>query len=141
MSIYIFSKLTAAAAYYYWVASGTANNNDWVQLSGSFTLNVTGTLAALNVLFEGPDAGINLYLDDADVFGEIPGAPDTNATGNVNVNIRHQVLEGFGGSGAWYEDRVITSVILIRKFIIYSSVTWVLIYTGFAILMVLITAT
>jgi len=94
--------------YYHWVTSGIASNSDWVQLSGSFTLNVTGTLTGLNVLIIGPDAGIDLYIDDVNVFGQMPAPPDTNATGNVNLNVRHQVLDGFGASGAWNEGDVIT---------------------------------
>lgn len=73
------------------VASTIANDSNWFQLSGSFTLSVTGTLEVLDVYFEGPPADVNFYVDDANVFGpsaEMPAAPpagepnkpaDTNA--------------------------------------------------------------
>jgi GH35 family endo-1,4-beta-xylanase len=48
----------------YWT---TGYNDRWVYLSGFFTLNVVGTLSSLDVYFEGPAAGFNFYLDDAEV--------------------------------------------------------------------------
>ena len=82
------------------VDSVTANNSSWVQLSGDFTLNVTGTLSVLDVYFEGPPEGVDIYVDDAVVYG--PGSGDANATGQIDINTRHQEIEGFGASGAWY---------------------------------------
>ncbi len=52
---------------YYNVASAAATDSGWVQLSGSFTLNVNGTLSVLDVYFEGPVPGVNFYVDDAAV--------------------------------------------------------------------------
>ncbi len=45
----------------------TGYDDQWVLLSGGFTLNVNGTLSVLDVYFEGPAAGVNFYLDDAEV--------------------------------------------------------------------------
>lgn len=89
---------------YQWAASGTANNSEWTEISGSFTLNVTGTLTELFVYVEGPDAGIDLYVDDMVVYGPEPNPADPDAVGEININTRYQLLEGFGAAGAWYED-------------------------------------
>ena len=49
------------------VATGTGSNSSWVQLSGNYTLTVSGTLTELSIYFEGPASGINYYLDDVSV--------------------------------------------------------------------------
>jgi endo-1,4-beta-xylanase len=49
-----------------------AYNNQWVQLSGDFTLNVTGNLTQLDFYFNWPDAGVNFYIDDVSVEGNSP---------------------------------------------------------------------
>jgi O-glycosyl hydrolase len=83
------------------VASGTASSSGWVLLSGSYTVpEVDVTRTELYVYFEGPASGIDIYVDDANVFGEVPGP---NATGQVNFTVTHQTLEGFGAAGAWGE--------------------------------------
>lgn len=46
------------------VASGTATATNWTQLSGGYTLNVSGTLTALVLYMEGPAAGVSFYADD-----------------------------------------------------------------------------
>lgn len=58
------------------VKASTGYSNQWIQLSGHFTLNVVGTLTALFVYFEGPAPGVNFYLDDVEVVGEKP--PDVS---------------------------------------------------------------
>jgi O-glycosyl hydrolase len=102
-----FEKQDGSGTSYYSVASATATNSGWVELSGNYTLNVTGTLAVLDVYFEGPPSEVSIYVDDANVYGPEIGSPDSNATGNVNTNVRHQVLDGFGAAGAWYEGSVL----------------------------------
>ncbi len=92
---------------YYNVASAPATDSNWVQLSGNFTLNVNGTLSVLDVYFEGPASGVNFFVDDANVYGPEVSTPkakpiDPNATGQIDVNIRHQKIEGFGAAGAHY---------------------------------------
>ncbi len=62
------------------IDSQTASDSGWVELSGVLTLNYSGTLSEFVVYFEGPDPGINYYLDDVSV---IPGEP---ALGEVFVN-------------------------------------------------------
>ncbi len=87
---------------YHSIIWSTGYNDQWIQLSGDFTLNTTGNLSALDIYFEGPAAGVNFYLDDAEVL--LIETPEPYATGIVDVNIVYQQLEGFGASGAWYEN-------------------------------------
>jgi hypothetical protein len=49
------------------VATGTGSNSSWVQLSGNYTLSVSGTLTELSIYFEGPASGVNYYVDDISV--------------------------------------------------------------------------
>jgi glucuronoarabinoxylan endo-1,4-beta-xylanase len=92
---------------YHNVAYAAGTDSKWVLLSGSFTLDVNGTLSVLDIYFEGPPAGVNFYVDDANVYGPeyitpkaIPVEP--NATGEIDINKRHQKIEGFGAAGAHY---------------------------------------
>lgn len=87
---------------YHRVAGSTGYDGHWTLLSGSFTLNVVGTLTMLDIYFESPAAGVNYYLDDVEVLGP-DSPPDSNATGSVDISTTYQELEGFGASGAWYE--------------------------------------
>jgi glucuronoarabinoxylan endo-1,4-beta-xylanase len=88
----------------------TATNSEWSKISGTFTLEVEGTLTGLDFYFEGPPAGVNFYVDDVNVYGpagepveEEPVKPaEPEATGVIDVNTRHQKIEGFGASGAYY---------------------------------------
>ncbi|MBN1392718.1 MAG: endo-1,4-beta-xylanase [Sedimentisphaerales bacterium] len=52
---------------YTWVGWTTGYDDSWTYLSGSYTLNVTGTLTNLFLYFEGPPADVNYYLDDVNV--------------------------------------------------------------------------
>ncbi len=89
---------------YLGIAEGTATNTGWVQLSGTFTVSINGTVNCFDLYFEGPAAGVDLYVDDASFFG--PGI-STNATGSVNLGTRYQTMEGFGAAGGWYEGNVV----------------------------------
>jgi len=62
-------KVDGSGTTYTNIATGTSSNSLWIQLSGSYTLTVSGTLNELSVYFEGPDSGINYYLDDVVVSG------------------------------------------------------------------------
>jgi glucuronoarabinoxylan endo-1,4-beta-xylanase len=104
-----FQKTDSGGTAYNWAASGTANSNGWTYISGNYTLTVNGTLTELLVYVEGPASGIDIYLDDVNVFGQVPGPADPNATGQVNVNVTHQTLDGFGAAGAWYEGDVVNN--------------------------------
>jgi glucuronoarabinoxylan endo-1,4-beta-xylanase len=92
---------------YIGVARAVATDSAWVQLSGEFTLKVTGTLSVLDMYFEGPAPGINFYVDDAKVYGPEVDAPkilpaNPIGKGMIDANTRYQKIEGFGASGAWY---------------------------------------
>ena len=92
------------------VARVTATDSNWVQLSGNFTLDVNGTLAALDIYFEGPAAGVNFFVDDVNVYGPQGEAAkaaaskpvEPNATGRIDADTRHQKIEGLGASGAYF---------------------------------------
>ncbi len=91
---------------YIGVARAAASDSTWTLVSGEFTLKVTGTLAVLDMYFEGPAPGVNFYVDDANVYGPEVDAPKVmpaspNAKGIIDVSTRHQKIEGFGASGAW----------------------------------------
>ncbi|MFC1569148.1 carbohydrate binding domain-containing protein [bacterium] len=92
---------------YIGVDRAIASDRNWIELSGEFTLNVTGTLSVLDVYFEGPVPGVNFFVDDVNVYGPLLDAPEVieagpEGTGLVDVKTRHQILEGFGASGAYY---------------------------------------
>jgi hypothetical protein len=64
------------------VTSATAGNSEWVELSGEFKLDATGTLKTLDVYFEGPEADVNFFVDDVSVtvVSSAPAEkPDANA--------------------------------------------------------------
>ena len=78
------------------VGSVSADNSGWFQLpNNNYTLTVNGTLSALVLYFDGPPSGVDIYVDDAVVDGPV--------VGQVDPMIRHQTIEGFGASGAWYD--------------------------------------
>jgi hypothetical protein len=54
----------SAGAVYSGLQWVTGYNDRWVQLSGTYTLNVTGTLNDLQIYVEGPQPGVNFYVDD-----------------------------------------------------------------------------
>jgi glucuronoarabinoxylan endo-1,4-beta-xylanase len=92
---------------YIGVARAAVTDSTWVLLSGEFTLNVKGTLSVIDMYFEGPAPGVNFYVDDAKVYGPEVDAPKVipaNPKGKclIDVNARHQKIEGFGASGAYY---------------------------------------
>jgi glucuronoarabinoxylan endo-1,4-beta-xylanase len=96
-----------SGTHYYNIASAVATDSNWVKLSGEFTLNIRGTLSVLDVYFEGPMPGVNFYVDDVNVYGpEVivpePVPVEPNAIGVIEASIRHQKIEGFGASGAYY---------------------------------------
>ncbi|MGA2679149.1 MAG: carbohydrate binding domain-containing protein [Sedimentisphaerales bacterium] len=104
-----FQKTDGNGTTYTWGASGTASSSGWTYISGSYTLTVNGTLTGLLLYVEGATSGTsyyNIYLDDVNVFGQVPGPTNPNATGQVNFNVTHQTLDGFGAAGAWYQNDV-----------------------------------
>ena len=59
----------ANGASYKNVAKATANKTGWVELSGEFKLEASGTLETLDVYLEGPAPDINFFVDDVVVSG------------------------------------------------------------------------
>jgi hypothetical protein len=97
---------------YIGVTRGAVTDSAWIQLSGEFTLKTTGTLSVLDVYFEGPAPGVNFYVDDANVFGPEIDAPkvipaNPRGKGLIDINTRHQKIEGFGASGAWHTKELV----------------------------------
>jgi GH35 family endo-1,4-beta-xylanase len=62
------------------VASGTVSSSAWTQLSGPYSLTVSGTLSTLNLYVEGPPAGTNFYVDDFTMDG-----PDWKMLANARI--------------------------------------------------------
>src|SRR5882762_7942336 len=60
-------KTDGGVTSYTTVASGVASSNSWTQLSGGYTLSVSGPLTDLTLYLEGPAAGVTIYADDFDV--------------------------------------------------------------------------
>jgi O-glycosyl hydrolase len=81
----------------YQVDSASVSDSGWVELSGNYTLTVNGALLELYILFYGPFNGVDFYIDDASVYG--PQLPPP--TGEINANVRHQILDAFGGAGCY----------------------------------------
>ncbi len=51
------------------VAKAPVGKTEWVELSGEFTLDASGTLKTLDVYIEGPPQDVNFFVDDVVVFG------------------------------------------------------------------------
>jgi hypothetical protein len=49
------------------LASGKATDSDWTELSGTFTIDLSGTPSDLVLYIEGPAAGVDLLVDDVSV--------------------------------------------------------------------------
>jgi hypothetical protein len=45
----------------------TATSSDWVEVTGSFTPTISGTLTAANVSVSGAPAGVDIYIDDVTI--------------------------------------------------------------------------
>jgi GH35 family endo-1,4-beta-xylanase len=76
-----------AGTNYHVINRETAYNDQWVQLSGEFALNVTGSMTQLDFYFNWPDAGVNFYVDDASVEG-----PSASENWKAQANARIEQL-------------------------------------------------
>jgi endo-1,4-beta-xylanase len=87
------AQTDGAGTNYYAINIKTAYDNQWVQLSGEFTLNVTGSLTQLDFYFNWPDASVNFYVDDAVVYGPSSGE-DWESQANTRIEqIRKRDVE------------------------------------------------
>ncbi|OQA27072.1 MAG: Endo-1,4-beta-xylanase A precursor [Verrucomicrobia bacterium ADurb.Bin345] len=59
--------------------SKTVTSGAWVQLSAPFTLSYTGRLQALHIYVEGPQPGVNFYVDEMVVQGSGAWEEEANA--------------------------------------------------------------
>lgn len=72
------------------VASDTAVKDDWIELSGEFTLNAGGEVTTLDVYFEGPEPNVVFFVDDVNVYGPAaagkaaPEAPEKESKMSVS---------------------------------------------------------
>jgi GH35 family endo-1,4-beta-xylanase len=79
-----------------------AASNSWVQLSGSFTLNIAGALTNLTLYIEGPAPNVNFYADDF-LLTNVPPY-DWKSNANVRIeqfrkrDVRVQVMDGNGNA-------------------------------------------
>jgi len=87
---------------YHSIKWSTGRDDFWTYLSGPFTLDVNEPLIGLDLYFEGPEPGVNFFVDDASLI--VPGPDPNHANAQVDAVIRHQKIEGFGASGGWYEN-------------------------------------
>ena len=97
---------------YHGVTRSAVTDTAWIFLSGEFTLKVIGTLSVLDVYFEGPAPGVNFYVDDVSVYGPEVDAPkvvpvNPIGKGLIDVNTRHQKIEGFGASAAYFTSNLL----------------------------------
>jgi hypothetical protein len=57
------------------VNSVTANNSEWAEVSGEFTLEASGTPTTLDIYFEGPAPDVTFFVDDVTVYSVAAPAP------------------------------------------------------------------
>jgi len=96
-------KTDAGGDQYSAVASGSVSSNGWLQLSGQYTLNISGSLTGLTLYVEMPSSATADYLiDDLSVtLNQTTPIGGTNGAVTVYWNDVHQKIEGFGASSAW----------------------------------------
>ncbi len=58
-------QVDGAGEVYTAIDAGAATDQGWFRLSGSYTVQITGSLTTLEMYFEGPAAGVDFYVDDA----------------------------------------------------------------------------
>jgi glucuronoarabinoxylan endo-1,4-beta-xylanase len=95
-------KTDAAGTAYGVVAAGEVTPDSWTQLTGEYTLTVSGTLTELTLYLEVPSSATAEFYGD-DLLVEAVGAPPPGDSGTVTIqwNQVQQVIDGFGASSAW----------------------------------------
>jgi endo-1,4-beta-xylanase len=81
------AQTEGAETNYHVINRKMAYDNQWIQLSGEFILNVTGSLSQLDFYFNWPDANVNFYVDDAVVDG-----PWASENWKTEANVRIEQL-------------------------------------------------
>lgn len=84
------------------IASGSASSTNWLQLSGQYTLTVSGTLTGLTLYVEVPSSATASYLlDDLSVQSNTSGGSGITGAATINWTDVRQRIDGFGASSAW----------------------------------------
>lgn len=91
-------KSDSSGTSYTWTASGIVSANGWMQISGQYTYNPSGTVSALTLYAETPSSTNAAYFID-DLM--IQPSNTTNGTCTVNWTNVFQRIDGFGASSAW----------------------------------------
>ncbi len=65
------------------IGQSTVSDSGWANITGAFTLSINGTLTQLFMYFEGPEAGIDLYVDDVSVIVTSGGDWETEANARI----------------------------------------------------------
>lgn len=100
-----FERVDDRGTQYPSVRSVTAYSSTWTQVPlTNWSYDVVGTLSTFKIYFQGPNSGIDIYVDDVNVYGPVPAAPEPNVSADVNFSTVYQQIEGFGAAGGWYEN-------------------------------------
>ncbi len=96
-------KTDGSGTSYAQIASGSVSSSGWMQLSGQYTYNPSGTVSALNFYAEvTSSSNASYYIDDANFSGQpIVTNPPINGVSTVDWNNVHQQIDGFGASSAY----------------------------------------
>lgn len=94
---------------YPYLGGTTANDTGWTLVSGVGTFKpTTANVAGVTIYFQGPKAGVSLYVDDvaATVSAPTGGIGTGDVGGGATVVIdpatTYQTLEGFGAAVGWF---------------------------------------
>ena len=101
MTVNHHEETDAGGTTYSSVASGSVSSTAWTWLSGSYALNVSGSLTSFGSMSEVPTSNVSYYLDDLRcglrVAAQLPG---TNGQ-CCDLDDVFQRIDGFGASSAW----------------------------------------
>lgn len=84
----------------------TANDTGWTRLTGNLSIGKTNPVSSVDFYFEGPDAGVTIYVDDVVGMVSAPGGTGTGDVGGgatvvIDPATTFQTLEGFGAAVGW----------------------------------------
>lgn len=95
-------KIDTGSTNYTVLASAVVSAGGWTQLTGQYTLTVSGTLNELSLYAEVPSsATASFYLDDLVVDPVTSGETGTDGESTIHWDGVHQRIDGFGASSAW----------------------------------------
>ncbi|HXR04011.1 MAG TPA: carbohydrate binding domain-containing protein [Verrucomicrobiae bacterium] len=91
-------KVDDSGTSYTWTASGSVSTNGWIQFSGQYTFNPSGTVTSLFLYAEVPSSTNAAYFIDDLVVQPVNTTNGQCTVGWTNV---FQRIDGFGASSAW----------------------------------------